>query len=795
MKLFVLLIFISIVESKNSFLSLSWNSKTLEYTLIRDDEIWLESGPFFLHFNQTFFSSSPDNETTPMSRLYLIDEQQTTGTDVVFGYFTKLSLRWSSSSSRNDFIWETSFKIFDDRPMILFEQYFPVDLDGMSMGDVRQTFAHVSSAFPRFKVSFNETDRYLIDRLGHLTFLDCWDLNMRGVGLKNVFNGGLYSGNPLILYNRTKLDSNIILSSLTNHMINFQTRSPSLNYDFACGLHGRLHQIEQSLSLSTILLASQTNQGINQITNLWGKLMLQYNGKEHIKNQQDFHNDFYISTLGYYTDTGAYYWYHTEGNLTYEQTFTQLKSYHVKNQIPIRYYELDSYWYYKQNNNTGEHGGIKFYEPRPDVFPNGIDTLQREILRTPLIVHHKYYSTDNLYQTKYQFQNGSDGKVSLPVDQKFFNKIFSQIKQWGVEILIQDWLSSIYEDMPDASYDTHTARDYHLHLAEGAKQAGLKIIYCMPLNPDILETLENTQVHYIRISDDYSTNINQWNIGRASMITWAIGVIPFKDTFWTTEVQPDSRYGNFTEPNIELNALIALMSLGGVAISDKIGNTNSSVVKRLCRSDGVLFRPDRPATAMDSTFLGIGGPQGEMWHTYSSLNSSHFFVEYVLITNLTESYQFTWKELLTTHDDDNVYRIISNIYIGFDLNKPTDYFWLTSDSSSSIQFPQCPQNPTTFHSPFYFYTFVPFTNQSNWILFGELTKQLPITKQRFISMDSSIDKLYLQVFGIENEQVTVTIGYAQQALGKIDIIQINCSFNTTSIKTLTCQTADICRCA
>ena len=62
-------------------------------------------------------------------------------------------------------------------------------------------------------------------------------------------------------------------------------------------------------------------------------------------------------------------------------------------------------------------------------------------------------------------------------------------------------------------------------------------------------------------------------------------------------------------------------------------------------------------------------------------------------------------------------------------------------------------------------------------------------------MDSSNDKLYLQVFGIENEQVTVTIGYAQQALGKIDIIQINCSFNTTSIKTLTCQTADICRCA
>ena len=571
MKIFIdvlILIFLSIqchtqtIHSAKNTVSLSWNSNTLEYTISRDGQIWLESGPFFLHFNLTSYSSAPSNETTPMSRLYLIEQYQTNGTDVVFGFFTRLSLHWSSSSSSNDYIWQTSFKIFEDYSLILFEQYFPVDLDGMSMGNVRGTFKHVSTAFPRFKVSFNQSDQYLIDQLGHFTFLDAWDLKMRGTGLKNVFNGGLYSGNPLILYNQTKIDSSILLSSLTNFMTNFQTRSPSLNYHLSCGLHGRVQRIDQSFSLTTLLLASQTNQGINQLVNQWGKLMLQYYGKEHVKEQKDFHDDFYISKLGYYSDTGAYYWYNTEGNLTYEQTFIKVKAYHLQEKIPVQYYELDSYWYYKQNNNTGEHGGIKFYEPRPDVFPNGIDGLQRDVLKTPVIVHHKYYSTDNLYQEKYQFRNGSDGKVSLPIDQRFFNKIFSQIKQWGVEILIQDWLSSIYEDMPDASYDVFTAREYHLHLAEGAKQAGIKIIYCMPLIPDILETLENTQVHYMRISDDYSTNINQWNIGRASMITWAIGVIPFKDTFWTTSVQPQSPYGDFTEPNIHLNALVALMSLG-----------------------------------------------------------------------------------------------------------------------------------------------------------------------------------------------------------------------------------------
>ena len=102
--------------------------------------------------------------------------------------------------------------------------------------------------------------------------------------------------------------------------------------------------------------------------------------------------------------------------------------------------------------------------------------------------------------------------------------------------------------------------------------------------------------------------------------------------------------------------------IGGVAISDKIGNTNTTVVHRLCRLDGVLFRPERPAIAMDSTFLGSGGPKGEMWHTYSSDQKQSFFVEYVMITNLTKPYTFSWNELFNTQDDNSM-RKISDTYV------------------------------------------------------------------------------------------------------------------------------------
>jgi hypothetical protein len=303
----------------------------------------------------------------------------------------------------------------------------------------------------------------------------------------------------------------------------------------------------------------------------------------------------------------------------------------------------------------------------------------------------------------------------------------------------------------------------------------------------------------MRISDDYSTNVNQWNIGRVSMITWAIGIIPFKDTFWTTSVQPGSTYGNFTEPNIQLNALIALMSLGGVAISDKIGNTNSTVVNQLCRSDGVLFRPERPATAMDSTFLSTGGPKGEMWHTYASDGQQRVFVEYVMITNLTEPYRFSWNELFNTQDDDNANRTIADIYMAFELNNPKDYYWLTKNSSN-ILFPACPQNLITFYSPFYLFVFVPVSKLSNWILFGELTKQLPITKQRFASIEYTTnvtDSIHVQVIGIQGEQVSVTIGHSEHVLGKIDIFTVQCSFASApeiSTMQIICEITSGCRC-
>ncbi|UJR14497.1 hypothetical protein I4U23_001493 [Adineta vaga] len=189
-----------------------------------------------------------------------------------------------------------------------------------------------------------------------------------------------------------------------------------------------------------------------------------------------------------------------------------------------------------------------------------------------------------------------------------------------------------------------------------------------------------------------------------------------------------------------------------------------------------------------------------MWHTYGSDAQQTIFVEYIMITNLTESYAFTWNELATTQDEDNLNRNISNIYIVYDLNNPMEYFWLTSENSSKIIMPSCAQDLTTFYSPFHLFVFVPVSQVSNWILFGELNKQLPITQQRFDLVQFSFnttDRLDLHVIGVSGEQVSITIGHTKHVFEQVNIYTVQCLFQSISeVSTMivTCEIDHGCSC-
>ena len=63
---------------------------------------------------------------------------------------------------------------------------------------------------------------------------------------------------------------------------------------------------------------------------------------------------------------------------------------------------------------------------------------------------------------------------------------------------------------------------------EGEKEGGCRDIYPCSLQA--------------RVTDDYQPGNDNWKVGVSNLFAHALGVAPYKDTFWTTPEQPGNPY-------------------------------------------------------------------------------------------------------------------------------------------------------------------------------------------------------------------------------------------------------------
>merc|ERR1712178_209912 len=64
-------------------------------------------------------------------------------------------------------------------------------------------------------------------------------------------------------------------------------------------------------------------------------------------------------------------------------------------------------------------------------------------------------------------------------------------------------------------------------------------------------------------------------------------------------------FKGYHEQNAATHALMSLLSMAHVTFSDAVGESNATLLKQLIRSDGLLLKPDRPATAIDAQFQAM----------------------------------------------------------------------------------------------------------------------------------------------------------------------------------------------
>jgi len=255
------------------------------------------------------------------------------------------------------------------------------------------------------------------------------------------------------------------------------------------------------------------------------------------------------------------------------------------------------------------------------------------------------------------------------------------------------------------------------------------------------------------VSNDGMPDDVQWRIGQSALLAYSLGVIPFKDNWWSGVYQPQNssqyQYCNFTEPNVVLQSAVASLSAGAVAPGDGLGYSNKTLIMYTCREDGLLLKPDYPLSSTDSWYQSQAysstKPKWELMTTQTTIQSTYTWM-YVVGVEIAEKMSLTPGQLhFPTMLPPSVTSFVSLLSNGdvtdwssvspFNASLP-----LVLPSSRLPSFSYCVISPV-------------FTNQI--ILFGEAKKWSKISKQRILGIDVDDSSITVLIQGSSGEAVTM----------------------------------------
>lgn len=364
----------------------------------------------------------------------------------------------------------------------------------------------------------------------------------------------------------------------------------------------------------------------------WGDRVLRYTGK----SRADMYKDDTHGKIGFWTDNGGFYHYSIGANKSlganYEEVLPKVKAYHDALGVPFAHWQFDS-WFYPKDGGVSPGGGggaVTNWTADPAIFPHGMAYIQKLLGGTqpdgkmPTVMHNRQWSDKSDYIKNLDFK-WYESKYAVPQDpMAFFHWFFQQQKGWGLSMYEQDWMCTEYDGV-DALQSNVTMGDLWLKgMAAGAEASGRSVQYCMPYPNQVLSAAAYPAVTNARATGDYFHSDHQWAVGATSLFYWAIGILPFKDGFYSsTHPQVGGQtVGPETDPDRE--ALMATLSGAMVGPMDGIYLLNKTRVMTTCMGDGTVLKPDVPVHASDSCFKNAKNntDPGTCWvyHTWSDMD-------------------------------------------------------------------------------------------------------------------------------------------------------------------------------
>lgn len=653
-----------------------------------------------------------------------------------FGHYQSLIYRYYVGKT----IIDCSVNTYETGNFMVFEQNFVTGIMNSRSPSCSQNldcYQQTTGTFPSFFIEKGQ-----VTDLGYLNFGGSMLGNLQSrIGRWDVQTEKLtdgMSGGPLAIFD--SYGNTVIISPLENYMSADFWHEDHPGGRVNWGVKGGVKSIPAYRQRFILLAADSINQAFEDL----GQALRLVSGTAAKKNFYRQH-DITLNYLGYWTDNGAYYYYNTELGTNYEKTLKDVYDYAKQNNIPYRYLQIDSWWYYK-----GSGDGVKQWTARPDIFPNGIEAVQK-YTRWPISAHNRYWAVDNVYAK----QNGGNYNyvisplVAVPNDTMLWKDLMKNASKWGLTMYEQDWLNVETLSSNDLAEDLYLGDRWLTEMGNAAELYNITIQYCMSLPMHGLMSTKIPVVTQARVSEDYHIIDDQWKIGVSSMFAHALDLAPSKDTFWTTtEQNGNPRYPKKQELWPALQTVVATLSMGPVGPGDMIGATNRDLLMRCCNMDGLILKPSKPATAMDiqiikMAFPDADGPEGQVWTSLSEIYGDKSTVFGILLAaNMTRD--FGIKPYQTSFP----YQFYDSIV--FSYNKPEAP--MPFNNMSPLTLSGC----TNDHFCLYYFSPKIMIGPHTIAIYGEHDKFVPMSPQRITDIIYTEDDLFLEVTGVSGEKVTIS---------------------------------------
>lgn len=458
---------------------------------------------------------------------------------------------------------------------------------------------------------------------------------------------------PLIMVKKS-LDT-VILSPL-NHLLHNVVYLKHKPKRVSCGISRFADGIKSGEVVKTLMV---TKNGVNNTLERYGDILRTYYGT---KKAEPF-DDIFLSHISYWTNAGSAYWYRTVKGASYEETLHRLKAHHNKIGLHFGSYQLDSWWYKRENEQYT--GGIVDWEPREEVhnknFNSMLPFLQKykivklfdnnrmsemvNCLGASIGCHFKQIASKSVYVEAAPDQFIMD-HYAMPKDYDVAYKLFKRIfnhPNWRLSYVIHDWLDFM-KDHHKGFRNMTVSQSYFKALNDALietkaldnKREHLSLQLCMSTPSQTLNSVSMDSVTSIRSTSDSNSFFVEghkrywWHLYSSTFIQ-AMGKYPFYDNRQTSKngIMPFSSFSKF-------EMIFLGLSCGPIGLGDSIGKENMALIRRTIKEDGEIIKPDKPARLLDVCYLyNPNGPsenRGVAMSTYSVTDQEQAYKGHYLLT-------------------------------------------------------------------------------------------------------------------------------------------------------------------